>query len=744
MIGRKLSHYRVIESLGQGGMGTVYRAEDTLLGRAVALKFPHRELIHDREARERFLREARAASALDHPNIVVLYDVCEAEGETFIAMQCVEGHSLRERLDAGPIPAPEAISIGRAVADALAHAHARGVIHRDIKPENILICDDGRVKVADFGTARMIEDSRVTRSGVMVGTLAYLPPEAVAGAPADARSDLYSLGVTLYEMCAGEPPFKGEPAALLYQIAHGTPPALPSHVPAGLRRLIESLLSRFPDDRPARAIDAADALERTVSAAAGASAGGSAERGAEPPARSIAVLEFANLTGDPEDSYFCAGITEDVSTDLMKIPDLTVASRQMVSSLAGRTADVRETGRALGVATLLKGGVRRAGGRVRVTAELVRTDTGHAMWAERYDRKLEDIFEVQDDLSRQIAAAMRLAFQPEDADAKLGRRTRSTRAYDLRLQALALYHRMDDAEMRRAIALLEEAIREDPDYALAHAELAECCIQMVCKSWDFDPQWLSRAGVESRRALELAPSLPEGFRASGHLFMHRGLPRDGLRDFSRAVELDPHFADALLKVGNGHLFLGDSSRAEVFARRAVGLGPHDPRYHMFLGEILLRQRRIGEARAAGRRALDLGSGRYMRRAVYSHLMLGYAWENDLDGVRRVADEAGASLGEEDVFVLGLRAQAAAFAGSIDEARRLLAGPALRSGQENDLKILLARCHMLLGDPDAAIRTLESAVEIIDLDELRTDPQLSALSGDPRFDRLLQRYDAGPA
>ena len=741
MIGRKLSHYLVVEALGSGGMGTVYRAEDTLLGRPVALKFPHRELIHDREARERFLREARAASALDHPNIVVLYDVCEVEGETFIAMQCVEGRSLRERMSAQTIPILEAISIGRAVADALAHAHSRGVIHRDIKPENILLCDDGRVKVADFGTARMIEESRVTRSGVMVGTLAYLPPEAVSGGAIDARSDLYSLGVTLYEMCSGEPPFKGEPAAVLYQIAHESPRPLPERVPRRLRQLIESLLSRSPDARPSRAIDVADALQRAAAEPSDASSSpiAAAAGAAEPAARSIAVLEFANLTGDPEDSYFCAGITEDVSTDLMKIPDLTVASRQLVASLGARSMDVRETGRALGVATLLKGGVRRAGGRVRVTAELVRTDTGHALWAERYDRKLEDIFEVQDDLSRQIAAAMRLALAPEDTDARLGRRTRSTRAYDLRLQALALYHRMDGADMRRAIGSLEEAIREDPDYALAHADLAECCVQMVCKSWDFDPGWLNRAESESRRALELAPSLPEGFRASGHLLMHRGRPHEAIHDFQRATELDPRFSDALLKLGNGYLFLGDPTRAEVYVRRALGVSPENARYHAFLGEILLRQRRIAEARAAARRALDLGSSHYMRRSVFAHLMLGYAWEGDLEGVRRVVDEAQSSLGAEDVFTLGLRAQAAAFAGHTDEARRLLEIPDLRSRQENDLQILVARCHMLLGDREAALQKLEGAVEILDLDELRSDPQLGALRGDSRFDRLLARF-----
>ena len=731
MIGRKLSHYRIVEALGAGGMGAVFRAEDMLLGRPVALKFPHRELVHDPGARERFLREARAASALDHPNIVVLYDVCEADGEIFIAIQCVAGRSLRQRLATGLPPLGETLAIGRAVADALAHAHARGVIHRDIKPENILLCEDGRVKVADFGTARMVEESRVTSAGALVGTFAYLAPEVLRGETAEARADLYSLGVVLYELCSGARPFQGEPAALLYQAAH-TPAARLTGVPPDLGRLIESLLAKQPADRPASAIDVGDALQHIGESLAGRSR----MVDTAPPARSIAVLEFSNLTGDPEDAYFCAGITEDVITDLSKIPDLSVASRQRVESSAGRPADVRETGRSLGVATLLQGGVRRAGGRVRVTAQLVRTDTGHALWAERYDRSLEDIFEVQEDLSRQIANAMRLAFEPRDEESRLGRRTHSARAYDLRLQALALNRRMEESDMRRAIDLLEEAVREDPGYALGRADLAECCVQMVCKSWDFDPRWLDRAQRESGRALELAPSLPEGYRASGHLLMHRGRPHQALRDFLRAVELDPRFADALMKTGNVHLFLGDASRAEVYARRALGISPEVAHYHALLGEILLRQRRMAESRAASRRALALGLSHIRRQSVYSDLVLAHAWEGDLAGARAVAEEAGQALGDRDVFALGLRAEVAAFAGERDEARRLLEVPALVSGHANDLQVIVARTHVLLGDPETALTRLMGAVEIVDLDALRSDPQLATLKGDPRFDQLL--------
>ena len=732
MIGRRFSHYEVVELLGSGGMGTVYRALDTVLGRSVALKFPHPHLLRDPQARERFLREARAVSALDHPNVVVLFDIGEAEGEVFLAMQHVEGRSLRQRIEAGLPPLAETIAIGRAVADALAHAHGRGVIHRDLKPDNILVTPDGRVKVADFGTARLIDENQITQAGAVLGTGGYLAPELLQGGPAEAAADLFALGAVLYELCSGRAAFQGEgPAAVFYQTLHQDPPPLPDSIPGELRELIGRLLEKDPARRPPGAVAVANAL-----ADLGAPRRTSSPAGSTPPARSIAVLYFDNLTGSAEDEYFCAGITEDLLTEIQKIPDLKVASRTAVTALRGERPDLEQAGRRLGVATVLEGGVRRAPGRVRVTARLVRADSGYQMWAERYDRGLEDIFEVQEDIARNIANSLRLALAPEDAEARLGRRTANPKAYDLRLRALALYRRFEEIDMREAIALLEEAVGEDPAYALARADLGECQVQLICKQWETDPAWLDRAEGQIRRALELAPSLPEGHRAMGHLWNHRRNLERGLRDFHHAVDLDPRFVGALNALSNNYLYLGDPSRAEVYARRGLEVDPSDGRVAINLSNALLRQRRFAECRDAVRSALRLGLGSYYTLACFDTLLLSYAWENAWDEVERLRIEIERDLPDDPGFRT-LRALAAAHLGRLDEGRELLAAdPGSRNPSITE-SMNRARIRVLLGDRDGALAELEQIIrfEPLDLHEIRIDPLLETVTDDPRFQKM---------
>ncbi len=738
MIGRQLSHYRIVERLGAGGMGTVYRAEDTRLGRSVALKFPHADLVGDADSRARFLAEARAASALDHPNIVVLYDVCDTEGELFLAMQHVEGRSLRKRLAEGSLPAAEVIRLGRGVADALAHAHGRRIIHRDIKPDNILLCADGRIKLADFGTARMANDAHLTMTGSWVGTPGYLAPEVIEGGPADARSDLFALGAVLFEACSGRAPFAAErPEQVLHRVLHTDPPPLPQSVPHGLRAVIRSLLARSPADRPPDAVAVADALADALAdvAQVGDPETRAGDGTASSVLRSLAVLQFRNLTGNAEDDYFCAGMTEELLTDVLRIPDLKVTSRAATGSTHEDPQDARRIGRELGVATVLEGGVRRAGGRVRVTARLVRADSGYQLWSERYDRDLEDLFEVQEDISRNIAGALRVVFAPDTEDSRQGRRTRSPRAYDLRLRARELARKVEEPAMRQAVALLEEALSEDEGYAVAHADLADSFVQFYCKSWDIDTAWLARAEDRVKRSLELAPRLPEAFRARGHIWMHRSRPDLALQDFQQAVDLDPGFAGAQNNLAVVYLVLGDPGRAEVHARRARELDPNAIQAHLNLGSALQKQGRFAEAHEVLRAAASVQSPAVYEVDALELLLRGFCWQGDSAGAQAIAREIQSHAGapaSKARFAL-----AAAVLGDGAEARRLLAEVEREPKPRSVELIAAARAWVLLGEREAAIAALERrfAVDVADLAEVRGDPDLEPLLLDARFAKL---------
>jgi serine/threonine-protein kinase len=623
------------------------------------------------------------------------------------------------------------VGIGRGIAEALAHAHARGVIHRDIKPENILVGPDGRVKVADFGTALLQGDANQTQTAEILGTPLYMAPEVARGGVANAQSDLFSLGAVLYELCAGKPPFAGgNPAAILHQVLSQDPPPLPAGTPPSIAALVRALLSKEPSRRPPNAAAVAD---RLTHATIGSTSMGidtavqqeSPESDAGPPPRSIAILPFENLTGNAENDYLCTGIAEDLLTEVLKISDLKVASRTLVQGLKTTRTDPRHIGRDLGVGTVLEGGLRRSGERVRVTARLVRADNGFQLWADRYDRNLEDIFEVQEDIARQIAGSLRIAFEPAERDATLGRRTRSPKALDL-----------DD--VKQSIELFEEALREDPDYAVARADLAEACVQMICKGWDRDPVWLDRAEREANQALVAAPSLPEGYRALGHLWNHRRKLQRALRDFHRAVELDPRFAGALMQLGSTYRMLGDFSRAEVYLRRAIDLDPGDPRPQESLSTALLRQKRFAEGREFARGALSLPHAPHIDHWALGDILLSYAWERDLPHVAMTAEEFRRRSGETDSLPRAFLAFAAATLGDRREASRLLDDGQLDDCRRTEVFMVRARTHFALGDREAAMTSIEraSALDIIDMSELETDPQLSTMRDDPRFKKVL--------
>jgi len=609
MIGKTVSHYEILEKLGEGGMGVVYKALDTKLDRHVAIKFlPHR-LQSDPETKKRFIHEAKAASALEHPNICAVHEIGETpDGEMYMVMPSYDGHNLQDRINEGSVSADDALDFATQIASGLAKAHEVGIIHRDIKPGNIYITKDGHVKILDFGLAKLMDQTKVTKTGTTVGTVLYMSPEQAQGAEIDASSDVFSLGVVLYQLLTGRLPFVAEQeAAVLYKIMNEDPVPLASHrddLGQGFQRVVDRALAK---DRKARYQDASEllddlrrlrsgkevALVRRLShrarAAIIASVGLSViavgfltyswliesdQPVASTSAKSIAVLPFKNLSGDPDNEYFSDGITEDILTQLSKIADLTVISRTSVMRYKDTDKSLREIGKELGVGTILEGSVRREGDRVRIVGQLIDARSDKHLWAERYDRELKDIFKVQSDVAMQIAMALEAELSPQERDRIEKTPTGDLRAYDYYLKGREYVLRYTKEDNERALELYQRALSIDPDYALAYAGIATVHGQRVFR-FGFTATWLDSAIVEAEKALSIDPDLAEAHVALGNAYWGKGWLRKALESYRQALEINPNYAAAVGNIGGIYSLLGETAEGFRWLKRSLALKPTD-------------------------------------------------------------------------------------------------------------------------------------------------------------------------
>jgi non-specific serine/threonine protein kinase len=536
MIGSTVSHYRVLEKLGGGGMGVVFKAEDLKLGRHVALKFLPEELEHDKQALERFQREARTASSLNHAHICTIYEVDEHEGRHFIAMELLEGETLKHRIGGKAMQAEQAVEMAVQIAEALEAAHAKGIVHRDVKPANIFVTAGNQAKVLDFGLAKLdraraagvsaletaADELHLTSPGSTVGTVAYMSPEQARGEQLDARSDIFSFGAVLYEMVTGTLPFEGGTSAVIFDgIMHRAPaPAqrLNPLLPQELDRIIGKAMEK---DRRLRYQTASDLktdllrLQRDLESGKSPAAKADSGRAATPQQeRSVAVLYFENLSASKEDEYFRDGMTEDAITELANIKDIRVFPRPSVLTYRDKPTSPAQVGKELNAAYVLGGSLRRAGNRLRVNANLVETATGLTIWAKRYDREMQDVFEVQDEIARSIAEALRVTLSPQEQNAIAAKPTENLEAYDCYLRGRN-YTRRENLEF--AMQMFEKAIALDQNFALAHAGLGNIC-GLIYEIHDHQQRWIDKGLEACDRALAIDPNLAEALSARARIF----------------------------------------------------------------------------------------------------------------------------------------------------------------------------------------------------------------------------------
>jgi serine/threonine protein kinase/Tfp pilus assembly protein PilF len=536
MIGKTISHYKILAKIGEGGMGVVYKAEDTKLKRTVALKFLPKEFTADPEAKERFVQEAQTAAALDHTNICTVHEIDEVNGQTFIVMAHIKGQNLKDRLKSGYLELEEVIGMAIQVANGLQEAHDSGIIHRDIKPANIMLTAKGQAKIMDFGLAKLSWGVDLTKTATIMGTVAYMSPEQAKGGKVDHRTDIWSLGAMLYEMLSGERPFKiTHDQAVLHAILNEDPVPItkirkdiPPELEQIVKKALEKDLKRRYGDMDTMLADLKSIGQKSVST--------SADR------PSIAVLPFVNMSADPENEYFSDGLAEDLINALTKITDLHVVARTSSFAFKGEKVDIREIGQKLNVVNLLEGSVRKVGNRVRITAQLIKVKDGYHLWSDRYDRNMEDVFAIQDEITEKIMDKLMVALdvckKPREEH-----RPVNLEAYDLYLKGR---YYLNKFEMDRALTYYEQAIKKDPEYALAYASIAEV-YTILSTGFDILPNKdaMPKAREAAQKALELDPNLAEAYVSLGLVALSYDWDRKATKKyFQKALELNPNSMSA--------------------------------------------------------------------------------------------------------------------------------------------------------------------------------------------------------
>ncbi len=723
--------YTLERELGQGGMAVVFLANDLRHDRKVALKVLRPDISAEIGA-ERFLREIKMAAGLTHPHILPVYDSGEADGLLFYVMPNMEGRSLRERLEhERQLPLEEALKITREVAAALDYAHRHHVVHRDIKPENILL-HEGAAMVADFGIGKALSgNGSITQTGMALGTPAYMSPEQGSGeSDIDGRSDLYSLGCVLYEMLSGEPPFTGPTAQAIIAKRFVSPiPKVRTtrDIPEAVDEAVTRALSRTPVDRFPTAAEFAEALrmpQRTPP---------EFQKSAPAP-KAIAVLPLANRSADPENEYFSDGMTEEIINALAKVPGLQVASRSSCFAFKGKQVDIREVGEKLGVASVLEGSVRKVGNRIRITAQLISVENGYHLWSETYDRQLEDVFAIQDEISRAIVDALKLRLGSDAG--QLVAPTKNLEAYTLYLKGRFFFNKFTNPGLRKGLNLFQQSLLQDPGYARSYAGIADCWCNLA-DDWVVPDDAYPRAKAAATRALQQDPELAEAITSIGKVLCWYEWDFAGAeQQLRRAVALNSNYAEGHWAFGSVLPTVGKLGEAVEEMRKALTLDPLYPEYSRWLGRFLLYAGDYPAAIAQTHKTIELNADYFP-----SYLDIGAAClaqgqpEEALEWFRH-GQGLDTSVRSYDAFIV----RALAPLGRGDEAEEILNRLEEESRQHYVRAEVMAMGYAAVGDFDRAFACLERAFQArsAGLIYLHLDPGYAPLRGDARFGDLVRR------
>ena len=792
MIGQVVSHYRILEQLGAGGMGVVYKAEDTALQRTVALKFLPPELTRDPEARQRFLHEARAAARLDHPNICPVHEIGEAgDGQLFIAMACYEGETLREKVSRGPLPLGEVLNVAIQAGEGLAEAHAHSIVHRDVKPANLFLTSTGHVKILDFGLAKLAGASALTRTGTTLGTTAYMSPEQARGEAADARSDIWSLGAVLYELVAGRSPFRGDHVqAVLYGIVHENPQPLTgvrTGVPPELEQVVTKCLAKNPGERYPHMEDLLVDLRRVRAKLAGATAipatfgqtsltvtvpssarwfrgrrrvamlalagvvviaagvvaylamKPSAPEG-QPPAGKVmlAVLPMENLSGDPQQEFFSDGLTEEMIAQLgwLEPKRLGVIARTSAMQYKHSTKSVGQIGQELGVEYVLEGSVRRAGSRVRVTAQLIQVRDQTHLWAESIERDVADVFAVQAEVAERVARSLAIELLPGRKEALVQGGTANPAAHEAYLRGRFLWHQRGKTNFEQAVEQFQRAVSLDPGYAAAYAGLSEAYQDLYFDSWVPPALVMPQAEAAAKKALELDPSSAEAHVALGGIREYLWDWPGAEREYRKAFELDPGSSTALMGLGWTEALKRDFDQAIAYRREAVRIDPASPVLASSLAGIFRSARRLEEARSTGEEAIR----RFPNTGLLHHLLASVL------KFQGHFTEAAAEYWKASEYYSGgnrllYEAHALAMEGRDREARERVE-TVRNSKNEYISPIEIAFVLMDLKDTQEALAELERGISSHDGQsyQIMFHPSFDPIRSNPRFQALLRKMN----